>query len=336
MRFLLLFVMVFAGVARADDLKDANAALRYWAAWSAMPKPYSEPDRALSELAEGVANAGWELDEAELDLVDDYREQLVAIGRATRLEYCDFELEFELAPKLLLPHVGRARTTIKLMLVEARLAMDRGDRAVASEWIGAAIRHTAHTGSDGTMVSSVAAMRNFEMIAALIVFMDESITLSAAEAATIRFAIEKIDQTDLFGARAALEYEGDRMCDWVARKSETPEGLKEIFDFLDSMSTVGGDRILDVGRVGLGMEVMKSGGWNSAVDGMRRAYGDLLVAWDGDDPIMGLRRVRDNLMEGDYGPVTRYLLPAISRLYQSQVNAKKTLRELDVLLDDAE
>src|SRR5438034_5441509 len=82
--------------ARADaQAPPANAALRYWMAFAVMHDPPA--GQATAELIDRVAAGTSPWDEAKLGrILDDNREALEIMQRATTLADCDWGVEYEL------------------------------------------------------------------------------------------------------------------------------------------------------------------------------------------------------------------------------------------------
>jgi len=153
--------IVLAGlmlVARADAQAPAttNAALRYWMAFALMKDPPS--DQATMELFDRVASGASAWDEAKLGkFVDDNREALQIMQRATKLPSCDWGLEYELGPNTPIAHLAKARVLGRLNGVEAARLDARGERAAAVDVWLAGIRFSQHVANGGTLISLLSA-----------------------------------------------------------------------------------------------------------------------------------------------------------------------------------
>src|SRR5665213_3483274 len=96
--FTTCIVAAFLLVSRADaQAPNTNAALRYWMAFAVTHDPPA--DRATAELLDRVAAGTSPWDEAKLGkILDDNREALEIMQRATKLTSCDWGLEYEFGP----------------------------------------------------------------------------------------------------------------------------------------------------------------------------------------------------------------------------------------------
>ena len=87
-------IAAFLLVSRADaQAPPANAALRYWMAFAVMRDPPA--DKATADLLEHVSDGSEAWDEAKLgSIVDDNRQALDIMQRASTLPTCDWGLEY--------------------------------------------------------------------------------------------------------------------------------------------------------------------------------------------------------------------------------------------------
>ena len=153
--FLLAALML---VVRADAQAPAvtNAALRYWMAFALMKDPPT--DQATMELFDRVAAGTSAWDESRLGkFVDDNREALQIMRRATTLSSCDWGLEYELGPNTPIAHLARARVLGRLNGADAARLAARGQTADAVDVWLAGIRFSQHVAKGGTLISLLSA-----------------------------------------------------------------------------------------------------------------------------------------------------------------------------------
>ena len=58
------------------------------------------------------------------------------------------------------------------------------------------------------------------------------------------------------------------------------------------------------------------------------AYEDLIAAWQADDPTGEMRKIEHKLEQGEYGLVTKLLLPALGRFREKATESEQNLRRL--------
>ena len=131
-------------VSRADaQAPTTNAALRYWMAFAVMHDPPA--GQATAELLDRIAAGTAPWDEAKLGkLLDDNREALKMMQRATKLATCDWGLEYDLGPNTPIAHLAKARVMGRLNALEGARQASGGQFAQAVDvWLAGAGARTA-------------------------------------------------------------------------------------------------------------------------------------------------------------------------------------------------
>jgi hypothetical protein len=115
-------------------------------------------DQATAELLDRVAAGTSPWDEVRLGkILDDNRQALEMMRRATVLPSCDWGLEYELGPNTPISHLAKGRVLGRLNGVDATRLAASGQLAQAVDvWI-AAIRFSQHLASGGTLISLLSA-----------------------------------------------------------------------------------------------------------------------------------------------------------------------------------
>jgi hypothetical protein len=125
----------------------ANAALKYWQAFGALPRRDKDQENLLQEW--NTAPLG----DAGRKLVDAGRDSLVYLHRGAKLRDCEWGLDFEDGPRLLAQHLDRGHTVARLACLRARYEFEAGDRRAAVEDVLATLVLARHLSSDGLMIS---------------------------------------------------------------------------------------------------------------------------------------------------------------------------------------
>jgi len=138
--------------ANAQPAPSANAALRYWMAFAVLRDPPA--DQATAELLDRVASGTSPWDEAKLGkILDDNREAFEIMWRASKLQFCDWGLEYELAHRTPIAHLAKGRVLARLNGVAAARLESSGQLPRAVDvWI-AGVRFSQHLASGGTLIS---------------------------------------------------------------------------------------------------------------------------------------------------------------------------------------
>src|SRR5215471_15990441 len=149
------------GDAQTSPASSTNAALRYWMAFAVMQDPPADKDTA--DLLERVTDGRARWDEASLGkILDDNREALAIMQRATALPSCDWGLEHELGSSTPIAHLAKARTLGRLMVLSGKRLAARGERTQAVDAWLAAIRFSQHIPQGGSLISALSAKRILE------------------------------------------------------------------------------------------------------------------------------------------------------------------------------
>jgi hypothetical protein len=152
-------IALFLLVSRADaQAPSTNAALRYWMAFAVMHDPPA--DQATAQLLDRVADGSAPWDEARFGkTLDDNREALGIMQRATTLTTCDWGLEYELGPTTPNAHLAKARALGRLgVLLGIRLAA-RGELSQAIDAWLASVRFSQHVAQGGSLIALLSGRR---------------------------------------------------------------------------------------------------------------------------------------------------------------------------------
>ena len=135
-------VTVSAVGAQAPRQEPANAALVYWQAFAAMPKSGDVP-RNLWQVA---------LNAKAMAYLRSAPSALEMLHRASRLDRCDWGLQWDRGPMTAMPHMAQARTLARLACFRARLRLSQGDSRGALEDLLAVLRMARHVGRDASLI----------------------------------------------------------------------------------------------------------------------------------------------------------------------------------------
>lgn len=131
----LLSLLASSGRLRADDPKPVqhsqtapNAAGIYWIAFAAFPTLTADETKLLADAASSTSSPR---SEALAPLVARWRTSLHELHRARAVAPCDWQLDVEAGPSLLLSHLQKARELSRVALVRARLRFAAGETDAA-------------------------------------------------------------------------------------------------------------------------------------------------------------------------------------------------------------
>lgn len=304
-----------------------NAAIRYWAVWSAIPKEVSDAAGSIEwKDTDGVTTL-----EKMPESFREYMKVQASMGnamhpliQATRIPRCDFELELDQGPMVLLPHLGRFRQAARVLRADARRLLIENDPEGAAERIAAILRSAAHLQSDRTLISQLVEQ-------AMVAFaVDELRTLaprlSDARKLELRTMLLRYDPNDPFRYRQTFGVERDVMSTWL--RNSTPEQIGTVMkEFEDN------DRAKQMGERYRAFTPEQHA---EQVRGYVRAYNDMIEAWDSGDPAR-VKAVSDAIKPESerYGLLASYLAADINGMLTRIDKARESVREGLKLLDSA-
>jgi hypothetical protein len=127
-----------------------NAAGIYWQAFSAMPTLKDEHKKRLDAATAKTASA---LSDDLKPIVDQFKVALHELHRATTVDPCDWQLDNQAGPHLLLPHLQKARDLSRVALLRARLKFAAGENDAAVNDVLAVLRMGRDCGSSPILIS---------------------------------------------------------------------------------------------------------------------------------------------------------------------------------------
>jgi hypothetical protein len=149
--FLSLVVLTPSSATAQDAKPDlgANAALKYWTAFSALP-PLDKDQEKLLENCNKVP-----LDAAALKLIDKSERSRTYLHHAAKIERCDWGLNYEEGWRLLLPYVGKGRTLARLAVLHARHELEQGHWKAGAEDVADLLKLARHLETDPMIIPNL-------------------------------------------------------------------------------------------------------------------------------------------------------------------------------------
>lgn len=192
-RWLFTYVLVILlSLARAEclfaDDRAPNAALKYWQAFSTMPKM---GDKLEQKLKLACSEDGFDdpVDQQLASLIEQSQYALHMLDRGVKISGCDWGIDMRIdGAETLLPHLAKARTLARLALVRARYYFEQGDLDMGVVDILSTITIARHVSHDGTLIG---------------LLVGQSIEMSAGEVLAAYLPI--IDDTSLMAVSARFD-----------------------------------------------------------------------------------------------------------------------------------
>ncbi len=153
-----VFTLVICSGAAAEEgqlpapRSRPNAALWYWRASALTEWPKDEDLRvAVREVALGER----ELDKAVANVLEQNSDTLQILRQASRIELCDFQIDYAKGFTAPLPHLSTLRDCSRLLAAEGKRCESRKEWSAAVDNYLAGIRMGAHVAQDEMLISSL-------------------------------------------------------------------------------------------------------------------------------------------------------------------------------------
>lgn len=231
-------------------------------------------------------------------------DRIVAIAhRGSRTSDCDFELDFDQGPELLLPHLSPMRNTGRVLLRQARRDAAFGRMQNAVEALGSINRMAFHLRRDRTLISSLVGQSLWGLSSPEIDVLIEQDAIDPQQASILLASLDGLDPSDPMGMTDALEMEQISIGNWL-RRTMIEEGVEN--DSKQALVELG-ITMPSSDAVQLELEIRKYESFmEQIVLGMRL-----------DDQAATTRRLAEleaEMKEGEHGFLTSLLAPALTHL----------------------
>lgn len=321
--------IVVAGMRLTADFvppEQRNAALRYWQAANETP----------TAVREAVREIDWDAVGKNLDadaMPESYRKAIaldsggivnVVLG-ATKLALCNWEINYEDGIGALLPHLAPMRTHARVLRLNAREALVKGDVERATEIVIGITRVGRHAMVDPVLICSLVGVAITETALNEADVMAGSGRLTKATRDRLVAALKDVDVRDPFRFKESVVAERSVFLQMVLRQATGPNAGKKLAEALGMM----GDPNVAV------VENLSESQIREDLDRTRAAYGKLIEALDAPAPEEEIARVAEEIKRGEHGLIASFMVPAIGKAYASQQKAITHLHETIERLEKA-
>jgi cytochrome c551/c552 len=241
---------------------------------------------------------------------------------ASRMNKCDFELAYEKGFMVMLPHLSKMRSSVRMLRVDSRRVLLEGDDVGAAERLAAMIRMAGHARNDRTLISSLVSA------AICSVTLDETEAALQAEKLTpearaiIASALDKIGTDDPFAMKAAIRGEQRLTALWIKQTFHGEAAGKKLVE-TGLISTTEGNL-----KASQAIAVMNEAQLTTAVDVLNPYYDQVLAAWDKPDAVQQLESLAQRVTNGEFGPMGQVLAPAVSKARAASLKGEKRIQEV--------
>ncbi len=295
----------------------SNAALQYHMSWMIL-EPLLEYNEFTSDELDAMDRG--ELPEGYAHRLAENQEAIADLIAATRLERCDFGTQYEKGIGALLPQLGVMRSSAKLLVNDARRLRGADTDAVA-ERLAATIRLGEHASRGSIVIGSLVGVAITELARVETVKLLEAGELNAHQAEIVNSALDRVLTDDPFHSLEAIETEKVMMIAWIKSEFVGEDAGKGLAALLQYESNDQSKEHRQLSRM-TGEQIA------ALTDETERAYDDLIAAWQADDPSGELSKIERKLEQGEYGLLTRLLLPALGRFRVQTTEIEQNLLRL--------
>lgn len=300
-----------------------NAALLYWRAWAIEPATLAEQVGKAYDPAAGVDPAG--------ELAALLRENTASVEmilRATRLDACDFGVEYSQAFMALLPHLSKMRASARLLGASASLARAEGRIDDSVERVEGVYRLARHLRDEPVLISALVSAAVLRLAHDEARALAESGRLTPAHAARLVRAIDAFGAEDPVGIRRALRAEGALLADWAVRYADLPGAGDALADALAEAGLEDGEPA----HLGV-IRALDAQGVRGEARRVRVYYDAILDALGAPDAEARIADVAARAERLEYGPLVRAFGVSGENIRKGDADVRRRLRETRALLE---
>lgn len=293
--------------------KIANAALQYWQAFAMLPE-LSEQDQKLLAPADGEQPERAAVREL-LDRSQSAMELAAQVGPATP---CRWEI-VENGPATLIPHLGKARRLVQLLVMQAEADMAAGQQAAAVDHLASALL-LARNVDEGTLVQMLTGIaleaKVFDAAERMLPDLD------AASAERLSAAFAKLPPQATMAQ--SIHYERRVFAEWLR-----PMMTGDIQQATAQLKELGAGDIGDMAALFAGSKEQRTERFEEFLKG----YDQLAAAAQLPADQAKARFVEiDKRYDKSTNPLTRLLMPAIGRAHEYSLKGTERAKNFTAAL----
>lgn len=221
-----LLLSVTPALAQRDASSNANAALRYWSAFSAMQDSAITAAQAAELNAVLAGRAGYD-DSHFSSLIEKNRLPLQIMARATKLPECNWGLDYSLGGNEPVEYARDGLTLGRLNVLYALHLLHAGDKDAAVNALAAGLHFSRDVANDGTLFATLASDLLITEHLRAAEFAVRRSNLSAAQRTVLRNAVAQLGP-DGVDWRSAIDHELQLIPDRLPRDAHTTPAVARI------------------------------------------------------------------------------------------------------------
>lgn len=298
----------------SQPAKNGNAAVDYWRAAALIDPAFTEK---VSNIDWKAIGSGTDLKSMPADvqaLAKDIPSPLItSLIRGSKTPRCDFQVEYDLGPFALLPHLGKMRAIARIARFDARVKLASGNPAGAAEDLAAIVRMGGHLGNDQLLISSLVSAAILNLACSEVQAELESGKLTPDAKATMLAAFNNLDKSDPCSIKPCVRGEQRWCLDWIKANFRGDTAGKQLI----ATNFLAGEHNGAEAGAGQTIAVMNGDQLSMACDILSPYYDQVLAVWDKPDAPDQLKALSEKAAHGDYGPLGVILAPAFNRAVES-------------------
>ncbi len=288
----------------ADGLPDPeNAALLYWICWSTGFDTFGDGSQFQSE-------PDWKPSAEYIKTLSENQGVIRQLLRATRIEECEWGVEYSQGFGALMPHLGKLRAATRVLAADSRRLANDGKVEDAAERVAAIFRMARHAAQDPVLISSLVGLAIHNAGKTELEWLVTNGHLSDAGRKNIADAVVQIPASDPFKFHDAIKMERDIALEWIKKEFTGPAAGRR---FLAEFAMPANDDDAAVAQV----RKYNAQELAEGVDMMRPAYDEAIAAWGKPDAGERLRAIEGRVNSGAFGPVAKLMFPALNRSHEA-------------------
>lgn len=294
-----------------------NAAPIYWRAFFTFQTNEDLKGTDWSAMLDDDDAGGYALTEEELSKLEQAQGVIAIAMRASKVEACTWEIDYDQGVAALLPHLGPMRNLARLLAADLRRCVVEGDVEGAVARLESIHGFARHCRGDGVLISSLVSCAISRLAMSHTSQMLARVELTPDQQSRLVAALDAYGD-DPFGVRRAVGNEGVWLTAWLAqevRAGRLGEQLDMLFLATDDSDTA---HLEDIRRMSD----------RSLVEDLRRCrayYEDALRVWDERDAVARLEVIQSMASEGRYGAFARVLASALTKSHEADDRGRQAL-----------
>lgn len=295
-----------------------NAAPIYWRAIHLYSNSAELKDADWSSMLTSDDESGYELTGSEREQIAKAGLMIEMVLRASRVEACNWEVDYDLGIEAILPHLGPIRMMARLLAIDVRRCVMEGDLDGAVERLGAMHALARHLRSDGVLISGLVSCAIVSMASDQTSQFLARVDLTSEQRGVLLASLDAHDESDPFGVRASVLNEGNWLTYWLEREILAGRFAERAREFLDH-GAEGADETMAA------LRRLSNEALIEDLRECRRYYAEAHAMWNDRDAGDRLEMLGRLVEQGRFGMIARVMAAALSRAHSADWRSRNAI-----------